>query len=161
MLNSNTVLHHQAVAATSKRSGPSYLLPQLPSSNRAPLLYVTSSTAVIKVLCTCYLSYAKRFVLTKTSLKVNAVIKAPHIYYYFPFFASFEMFLAHQPDNPNVVIHSSFKHYLINMDVVKNHNTNENQSYNEIPFHTSQNGHHPKVCCCCCCLVASVMSDSV
>ena len=27
MLNSNMVLHHQAVAATSKRSGPSYLLP--------------------------------------------------------------------------------------------------------------------------------------
>jgi len=27
MLNSNRVLHHQAVAATSKRAGPSYLLP--------------------------------------------------------------------------------------------------------------------------------------
>jgi len=27
MLNSNRVLHHQAVAATSKRPGPSYLLP--------------------------------------------------------------------------------------------------------------------------------------
>ena len=27
MLNSNIVLHHQAVAATSKRPGPSYLLP--------------------------------------------------------------------------------------------------------------------------------------
>ena len=27
MLNSNMVLHHQAVAATSKRAGPSYLLP--------------------------------------------------------------------------------------------------------------------------------------
>ena len=31
----------------------------------------------------CYLSYAKWFALTKTSLKLTAVIIAPHIYYYF------------------------------------------------------------------------------
>jgi len=31
----------------------------------------------------CYLSYPKWFALTKTSLKLTAVIIAPHIYYYF------------------------------------------------------------------------------
>ena len=35
-----------------KRAGPSYLLPLVPPSNRAPLLSVTSSMAAIKVLCT-------------------------------------------------------------------------------------------------------------
>ena len=35
-----------------KRAGPSYLLPSVPPSNRAPLLSVTSSTASMKMLCT-------------------------------------------------------------------------------------------------------------
>ena len=42
--------------------------------------------AAIKVFCTCYLSYAKWFALTKTSLKLTAAIIAPHIYYYFTCF---------------------------------------------------------------------------
>ena len=72
------------------------------------------------------------------------------------------MFLADQLDNPKVIILlSSFKHYLVNIDLVKNHNGNENQNYNETPPHTRQNGHHPKVCYLCCCLVTSVVSDSV
>ena len=75
------------------------------------------------------------------------------------------MFLADQLDNPNVVILSSFKHYLVNVDLVKKkkkkHSRNKNQNYNEIPPHTRQNGHHPKDRYLCCCLVDSVMSDSV
>ena len=47
---------------------------------------MTSTTAAIKVLCTCYLTYPKWLAVTKTSLKLTAVIKAPHIYYYFPCF---------------------------------------------------------------------------
>ena len=54
------------------------------------------------------------------------------------------MFLAYQLDNPNVAILSSLKHYLVNIDLVKNHSRNKNQNYNEIPPYTRQNGHHPK-----------------
>ena len=71
------------------------------------------------------------------------------------------MFLADQLDNPNVAILSSLKHYLVNVDMVKNHSRNKNQNYNEIPPHTRQNGHHAKVCYLCFSLVTSVMSDSV
>ena len=34
-------------------------------------------------------------------------------------FASLEMFLADQLDNPNVAILSSLKHYLVNINLVK------------------------------------------
>ena len=68
------------------------------------------------------------------------------------------MFLADQLDNPNVVILSSFKHYLVNVDLVKK---KKKKNYNNVSPHTRQNGHHPKVCYLCCCSVASVMSDSV
>ena len=86
----------------------------------------------------------------------------PHIFITISYaFASLEMFLGDQLENPNVAILSSLQHYLVNVDLVKNHSRNKNQNYNEIPPYTRQNGHHPKVCCCCCCLVASVMSDSV
>ena len=50
------------------------------------------------------------------------------------------MFFADQLDNPNVAILSSLKHYLVNVDMVKNHSRNKNQNYNEIPPHTRQNG---------------------
>ena len=55
------------------------------------------------------------------------------------------MFLGDQLDNPNVAILSNLKHYLVNVDLVKNHSRNKNQKYNEIPPHNSQNGHYQEV----------------
>ena len=52
------------------------------------------------------------------------------------------MFLADQLDNPNIAIFSSLKHYLVNVNLVKNHSSNKNENYNEISPHTRQNGHH-------------------
>lgn len=91
----------------SKRSGPSYLLIAPTFKQDIDTLYYFSTDA-INVLCTCYLSNPKWFALTKTSLKLTAVI-ITHIFITISHaFTSLEMFFANQPDNPNVVIGSSF-----------------------------------------------------
>ena len=71
------------------------------------------------------LQYPEWFVLTKTLQS-----KANCCYYNTTYFLLFPMLLLLLKcslqinfDNPNVIILSTFKHYLFNVDVVKNHNS--------------------------------------
>ena len=121
MLTSNTVLYHQAVASSRDQALISFHSCHLQTEHRYSSYFKYGChKGTLRVL-----HYPEWFVLTKTlQSKANCCYCNTTYFLLFPMLLLLlKCSLQINFDNPNVIILSSFKHYLFNVDVVKNHNS--------------------------------------